>query len=121
MFTFAPKKWVPLTRQRYGQRMVQVNMILEQIMVTKTPTVVLCDCNMTDTSQTYYEMDRLLEDSFREVGWGLGHTSPTGVGWPLQRLDYVWHTPEIRAIAAQVGPSGGSDHFSLVVTLGLAY
>lgn len=122
MFNFAPKEWIPLSRQRYAQRLDQVRQIQRvvetaQQQTTQATVLMLCDCNMTDTSETYHELERVLSDSFREVGWGLGHTIPADQGIPLQRIDYVWHSRDIEAIAAEVGDDGGSDHFPLVVTL----
>ncbi|HSM80067.1 MAG TPA: endonuclease/exonuclease/phosphatase family protein [Nodosilinea sp.] len=81
-------------------------------------TILLCDCNMTDTSQTYAQLRSQLTDSFQQAGWGWGHTLRLGaIPWPVQRLDYVWHTADLRSLSARVGDSGGSDHYPVVVTL----
>jgi endonuclease/exonuclease/phosphatase (EEP) superfamily protein YafD len=63
-------------------------------------------------------MGKGLSDSFAQVGWGLGHTFQ-GEEWkfPLQRLDYIWHTNRLTAIDAYVGADGGSDHLPLLVDL----
>jgi vancomycin resistance protein VanJ len=76
---------------------------------------VLCDCNLTDTSQAYPQMAQGLSDSFAQVGWGFGHTFQ-GEEWkfPLQRLDYIWHTDRLNAIDAYVGKDGGSDHLPIL-------
>jgi vancomycin resistance protein VanJ len=76
---------------------------------------VLCDCNLTDTSQTYPQLTRGLSDSFAEAGWGFGQTFQ-GEDWkfPLQRLDYIWHTDRLTAVDAYVGEDGGSDHLPLL-------
>jgi endonuclease/exonuclease/phosphatase family metal-dependent hydrolase len=38
---------------------------------------------------------------------------------PLVRIDYVWHTPDLRALRCQTGPDGGSDHLPLQAELAL--
>jgi endonuclease/exonuclease/phosphatase (EEP) superfamily protein YafD len=84
------------------------------------PALLLCDCNLTDTSQAYAQLAAFLVDSFREAGWGFGHSSfgrrPPFLG---QRLDYIWHSDRLTAIEARVGPDGGSDHRPVVVKLAL--
>jgi vancomycin resistance protein VanJ len=34
--------------------------------------------------------------------------------FPLQRLDYIWHTNRLAALNALVGTDGGSDHLPLL-------
>jgi endonuclease/exonuclease/phosphatase (EEP) superfamily protein YafD len=34
-----------------------------------------------------------------------------------QRIDYVWHTDGLLALAAEVGAAGGSDHLPVLVRL----
>ena len=62
----------------------------------------------------------MLNDSFRETGWGFGHTlHPAFSPVPLQRVDYVWHSDEFVATQAFVGQRGGSDHLPFVAKLAL--
>ncbi len=91
MLSFSPREWLPLTRQRYAQRMAQVKEIQAIAREATEPMLMLCDCNMTDTSQTYGELRRVFHDSFWAVGWALGHTLLGRVLPPLQRIDYVWY------------------------------
>ena len=59
-------------------------------------------------------------DSFSEVGWGVGHTFyPPQLPFPIQRIDYVWHSEDFRATQAYVGEDGGSDHLPIVAKLRL--
>ena len=62
-----------------------------------------------------------LIDSFREAGFGLGLTYPLRFGSselpPFLRIDYVWHTRELRAVDAHVMPDTGSDHLPVWVEL----
>jgi endonuclease/exonuclease/phosphatase (EEP) superfamily protein YafD len=36
---------------------------------------------------------------------------------PLVRIDYVFHSADLRAISARVGPSTGSEHLPVVADL----
>jgi vancomycin resistance protein VanJ len=89
------------------------------------PVLVLCDCNMSDQSTAYHDLDRLLDDSFREVGQGLGLSATRFLAnrrvFPLMaRIDYVWHSADFRAYAAFVADdSGSSDHHPVVARLAL--
>jgi vancomycin resistance protein VanJ len=102
----------------YAFRLGEVAAIEREILGVREPLLLLCDCNMPDTSQGHELISAFLGDSFRDVGWGFGHTSHL---WPLpfatQRLDYVWHSAGLTALAAQVGQPGGSDHFPVVARL----
>jgi len=101
----------------YAKKAAEVKFIQQEIRSVQEPLLVLCDCNFTDTSQSYADLRKLLNDSFAEAGWGLGHTFPTFAPVPLVRLDYIWHSDRVRAIAAKVGADGRSDHLPVVVQL----
>lgn len=104
--------------ERYTRRGQQAAALLETLRRQGEPAVVLCDCNFTDTSEAYTVLNSGMADSFAEAGWGLGHTMlAPGVAIPAQRLDYIWHTAELQALAARVGPDGGSDHLPIVAQL----
>jgi vancomycin resistance protein VanJ len=100
---------------RYTKRAAEIDYLLQFIHRNPHPAIVLCDCNLTDTSQTYPQFTQRLSDSFAEAGWGFGHTFQ-GENWqfPLQRLDYIWHTDRLTAVDAYVGKDGGSDHLPLL-------
>jgi vancomycin resistance protein VanJ len=104
-----------LLQERYTSRAAEIDYLLQFIRVNPHPAIVLCDCNLTDTSQAYSQIARGLSDSFAQSGWGLGHTFQ-GEEWqfPRQRLDYIWHTDRITAIDAYIGRDGGSDHLPIL-------
>jgi vancomycin resistance protein VanJ len=96
---------------RYANRAAETQQLRAEIAALTEPVLLMCDCNLTDSSAAYRTLRSVLHDSFREAGWGFGHTlqslqSPV----PLQRIDYVWHSAEFYAARAQVGQGGGSDH-----------
>ncbi|HJX38783.1 MAG TPA: endonuclease/exonuclease/phosphatase family protein, partial [Anaerolineae bacterium] len=81
------------------------------------------DLNMTDQSPGYRELRRRLLDAYREAGWGFGHTFPDmevrsmPTPFPLVRIDYIFHSRDMRASRSYVGDRGGPDHRFLVAEL----
>lgn len=100
-------------------RINQISIINQAISESMIPAIVTCDCNMTDLTSTYKQMTINLKDAFKEKGWGLGHTFliPRGfeinskINLPFQRIDYIFHSPNIRVNNVQVvSKDSGSDH-----------
>ena len=119
-FNYPRAEFIPLVIERYGRRAAEVTRLQEEVGPLNEPVVLLCDCNMSDTSEAYTRLQAFLRDSFREAGWGLGHTLiPPGAPFPVQRIDYVWHSAEFNAIEAKVGQEDGSDHLPVVAQLRL--
>jgi vancomycin resistance protein VanJ len=88
------------------------------------PLLVLGDFNMTDQSDAYRQIAGVLNDSFREVGRGMGFTFPASLRSriqlfpPLIRIDYIWHSDQFSVRAVSVADdSGSSDHFPVVARL----
>ncbi len=105
------------TVDRYTRRAAETAYLTKIVQERSLPTVMLCDCNMTNTSETYAQLHQVLKDSFQERGQGLGHTLfVSGIPFPVQRIDYIWHTDDMQAIEAFVGSAGGSDHLPLLAT-----
>lgn len=105
------------TIDRYTRRAVETTFLTKFISDQSLPTLMLCDCNMTDSSETYHELRKVLKDSFQERGQGIGHTLiNSSIPFPVQRLDYVWHTSALQPLEAFVGSDGGSDHLPVVAS-----
>jgi vancomycin resistance protein VanJ len=108
------------TAEAFARRAAEIAFLHEELHGLSEPALLLCDCNLTDTSQAHAELGAFLSDSFREAGWGLRNTNyASDVAFPMQRIDYVWHSAGLIAIAAEVGQAGGSDHLPVVVRLRL--
>jgi vancomycin resistance protein VanJ len=102
----------------FVRRAAEITFLREELRGLSSPALLLCDCNLTDTSQAHAELSAFLSDSFRETGWGLRNTNAADI-LPLQRVDYVWHSAGLIAITAEVGQAGGSDHLPVIVQLRL--
>jgi endonuclease/exonuclease/phosphatase (EEP) superfamily protein YafD len=88
------------------------------------PRILVGDLNMTPTSHAHGVLSQELRDAFFEAGWGLGHTFPArpraiglDISLPLIRIDYIFHSDDLVARRAWVGPDGGSDHLPVVADL----
>ncbi|MES0360025.1 MAG: endonuclease/exonuclease/phosphatase family protein [Anaerolineales bacterium] len=110
---------VGVVRGLAAARLDQIAKIKQAIADRDLPTIVNCDCNMTNLTTAYTQMTSDLLDAFQVRGWGLGHTFllprgfelRSGVNLAVQRIDYIFHSPEIIAAEAEVvGGDRGSDH-----------
>jgi endonuclease/exonuclease/phosphatase family metal-dependent hydrolase len=105
---------------------------LADLALEASPAVLLGDFNVRPDTSIYARLrERGLVDAFAESGEGPERTFPVRLERggrvagrkvrvktpPLFRLDYVWHTPDIRSLATWVGPDTGSDHLPVVSRL----
>ncbi|MCB9450921.1 MAG: endonuclease/exonuclease/phosphatase family protein [Anaerolineaceae bacterium] len=90
------------------------------------PFIVAGDFNTSDQSATYGRLARVMRDSFREAGRGLGGSWPVSTARglpaflpPLIRIDYIWHSADFQTVAAWQDAPVGSDHLPLHALLTL--
>ncbi len=93
------------------------------------PVLVMGDFNTADSSEDHdiFKSTTGLQDTFAEVGYGMGFTFPATVTVnekqlpfiPLMRLDYIWHNNQLQPLSAWLGGSTGSDHLPVVARLKL--
>lgn len=80
------------------------------------PTLLMGDFNLTEREPAYTDLARGLHDAYRQVGIGAGSTwGPHGFlrdrGIPLLRIDYLFSSPDLRPLSAEVDcTSLSSDH-----------
>jgi len=99
------------------------------------PLIFAGDLNATDQNEAHAIIARRMHDTWREAGWGFGHTFPGkptpdvggsrpvifGIPVPmwLVRIDHIFHSDSFVALDARLGPDdAGSDHRAVIVTLG---
>jgi vancomycin resistance protein VanJ len=122
LFSTPPPELPATTTAFYSHQNLEITDLLAALPPAEQPALLLCDCNMTDTSAAYGRLATTLTDSFREAGWGLGlsfRLAPFPL--PLQRIDYIWHSAPFVATNAFVGPDSGSDHLPVVGEFSLLY
>ncbi len=114
------------------ERERQARLIADFVAAHSAPLIAPVDFNANDQSVAYAIVTSVLVDSWREAGWGLGHTFPgadspgssrprlAGVPVPmwLTRIDYIFHSRHWQATSAWLGPwDGVSDHRPVVARL----
>jgi endonuclease/exonuclease/phosphatase (EEP) superfamily protein YafD len=118
------------------EREQQARTLASFVAARSEPLIALGDFNTTDQSVAYTTMTSALTDSWREAGWGPGHTFPgaassgssrhriAGILVPkwLIRIDYILHSPHLRAVRAWLGPwDEVSDHRPVLVRIVLKH
>jgi len=106
----------PLLVQLYRaslKRSKQVDVLAAHIESCKHKVILAGDFNDTPISYTYNRFIRTLEDSFEEVGNGIGST----YRGPLLglRIDYVLHSKGLEARDYKTSDAGSSDHHPVIV------
>lgn len=107
---------------------------LADLALEASPAVMLGDFNVRPDTTIYARLrERGMLDAFAESGEGPERTFPVRlergpamagrkmrVRTPaLFRLDYIWHTPDIRSLATWVGGDTGSDHLPVLSRLAI--
>lgn len=129
-----PPRPAPLRMRFDANTQAQIHS-LAAIAHENAPAMLLGDFNMTDTHGEYsYVSSTGLKDAFKASGQGRGHTLPRRVGpwkrnqwlngmirWvplpPMVRIDYVWHTENLRSLDSWVGKDAGSDHMPVLAVM----
>jgi endonuclease/exonuclease/phosphatase (EEP) superfamily protein YafD len=110
--------------QRFRSREAEAQLLAD--LARRSDTVIMAgDANMNSLSDAYQIITSELEDSFRQAGFGLGHTFPGSnipesdrpqiAGWYvptwLTRIDYVFHSHDWETISSRTARIDGvSDH-----------
>ncbi len=137
-FHMWPVTFYPLrnTSLNYRAREAQALYLADYARVTswETPVIAAGDANVTHLSDAYRLITDVLIDTWREAGYGLGHTfpgeyvrenNPRGIGrwrWPLWvvRIDYIFHSDQWETVDARLASSNGvSDHRAVIAELQL--
>ncbi len=108
----------------------QIDQVLAMIAGETGAVVFMGDFNTNDTDVNYPHIITQVQDTYREIGWGMGFTGPdwshpqSQEGLPFipihQRMDYIFHNRFFLPVEARVWPiSGGSDHRPVYAMLAL--
>lgn len=99
----------------HAPRLAQIPVLLD-FWGGRPYSVLLGDLN---SEPGYREMELISEAGFRdawsEAGVGGGLTWPASA--PFERIDWIWHTPDLRAVEAAIPATTASDHLPLFVVL----
>jgi len=104
--------YLVVTAQARHHQSLALRKILEK---ERLPTILVGDFNSPPNSGFYASLADLLEDSFAEAGWGFGYSFKSDL--PIWRIDYIWHSRDLRVSQCRVQNSPLSDHKPLSATL----
>lgn len=95
----------------------QTKALLELIEDSPDPVILLGDFNTPPNSEDYGRLAGALQDSFGAKGLGFGYTYRAD--WPVWRIDYIWHSQQLKTVDSKVSPVIVSDHRALISSLRL--
>ena len=96
-------------RDAFIKRASQAEIISKHIRNSPYPVVVCGDFNDVPVSYSYRTMKKNLNDSFVEAGKGIG-TTYMGK-FPSFRIDFIFHSKEIKCLNFDIPNVKLSDHF----------
>lgn len=103
---------------QHGPRLAQVPVLLD-FWSERPYSILLGDLN----SEPRYEEMQMIADAGWVDSWAEAGEGP-GLSWPavdpFERIDWIWHTPDLRATEATIEDTTASDHLPLVVRLEVA-
>ena len=97
------------------KRARQVDMVTRHILKSPYPVIVCGDFNDSPISYNYRKMRENLEDSFIEMGAGIGYTYRGII--PTFRIDYIFHSSVFNATSYSSTHVDFSDHYPVITTL----
>ncbi|UNU24109.1 endonuclease/exonuclease/phosphatase family protein [Microcoleus vaginatus] len=119
------KKWrfLKIPVYKYDKRSPEIQDLVQRVERETLPVIVAGDFNMTDETQDYDSVQKVLQDSFRKSGFGFGFTWPHGwelkllvkssnwrLNYPVCRIDYIWYSKHWGAKSSSVLEATESDH-----------
>ena len=115
---------------KYGKRSPEIQDLVQRVERETLPVIVAGDFNMTDETQDYDRVQKVMQDSFRKSGWGFGFTWPQGwelkflvkrsnwrLNYPVFRIDYIWYSKHWGAKSSSVLEATESDHLPIAAEL----
>ena len=115
---------------KYGLRSPEIQDLVQRVDRETLPVIVAGDFNMTDETQDYDRVQKVMQDSFRKSGWGFGFTWPQGwelkflvkrsnwrLNYPVCRIDYIWYSKHWGAKSSSVLEATESDHLPIAAEL----
>lgn len=98
-------------KRAFIARSNQLDSLVSIIEQSPHPIVLCGDLNELPNSYLYRQLNSKLADSFREKGTGLGSSFITSI--PGVRIDYTFHSKEIKTVKHEIIHRKLSDHYPL--------
>ena len=103
-------------RKAFILRSAQVKILSEHLLQCRYPVILGGDFNDTPSSYTYYQMTRILDDSFVKSGKGFFESTYTGK-FPSFRIDYIMFSSHFNSVGYKKMDVSLSDHYPISSTL----
>ncbi len=113
----AAQKVLNTTIRNFNIRFEQADSIGNLIRQSPYPTIVCGDLNSVPTSYCYWKIRGDLVDGFNECGSGYGATYRYMK--ELYKIDYIFHSKELKGISYRINSLDYSDHYPTVMRLTL--
>lgn len=105
------KRMIKKLKHAYPLRVAQAETILAHAKTSPYPTVICGDFNDTPMSYVYNSFNANFYDAFRGNYFGLGSTYAGRL--PAGRIDYIFHSAELKAINFSIQSKMHSDHYAI--------
>jgi vancomycin resistance protein VanJ len=123
-------RFLKLPVYNYDKRSAEIQDLVQRVERETLPVIVAGDFNMTDETQDYDRVQKVMQDAFRKSGWGFGFTWPQGwelkllvkrsnwrLNYPVCRIDYIWYSKHWGAKSSSVLEATESDHLPIAAEL----
>jgi len=105
------KRMIRKLKHAYPLRVAQANTILEHAKTSPYATVICGDFNDTPMSYVYNSFNNDFYDAFRGNSFGLGSTYAGKL--PAGRIDYIFHSADLKSINFAIQEEAHSDHYAI--------
>lgn len=99
----------------YAKRADQALKVVEHAQSSPYPVVICGDFNDTPVSYCYSQFARKFTDAWRSCGFGIGSTFAGKI--PAGRIDYIFHSPNLKSSGFQIQEKPFSDHRAISCTI----
>ncbi len=107
----------PTSKARADRRDEYLRLVASWARSQDRPALVIGDFNATPWSASFRRLTAGAGLRNSQVGFGLQPTFPAGWGPLMIPIDHALHTPDLAVVERRTGPSLGSDHRPLIVTV----
>ncbi len=111
------KKWLRKMKRSYQIREKQVKALKKSMDESPYPVLLCADLNDVPVSYAYYQLTSKLEDAFIQSAFGIGETYHGKL--PFLRIDYIFHSSDIKSGEFKVIEKGLTDHYPVTCEIEL--
>ena len=123
-------RFLKIPVDKYDPQSPEIQGLVQRVEREIMPVIVAGDFNMTDETQDYYRLQKVMQDSLRKSGFWFGFTWPHGwelkllvkssnwrLKYPVCRIDYIWYSKHWDAKSSSVVEATESDRLPVAAEL----